>query len=599
MSTTNSYAPGALSAFLGGEAKVSDEAEVVTAGGALFEARAEIERKRQEYLKRKETKKKDKNKTNKDKKKDKKKKKKKDKGTKRKREPSVSSDDEDEEEEEVVEEKVTAEERDEAAKLEAELSEQARESMYSGLHSSDSESDLPDDDNENDDDDDDEEEEEEEEDDDSDSDSNENNEDDSDDDDEVDTAIDDANKKALGLSGPAAGSDSESSDDDDGEEDDDDEDDKEQDTESKNEDSNKNDKKSKKKNKNKTDKEKKRENKQQQRRDRDKTVFVGNVPNTMTTSELCKLFADAGPIASVRFRSIAFADASLPRKAAFIKRRFHESRDTMNAYVVFKTAEAAKKALDWHNRVVGGKHIRVDMADPSLSRMKEMDASKSVFLGNLPFTVTEEQIRQHFAECGSIYNVRLIRDRITNIGKGIGYLTFDDAESVRKALSFHNTKANFSNDPDPKRARELRVFRCLNKDQRQRRAERRQNMERNVSGLGKKRQNRTSYMRRIAVKPEEQRLAERKAKKAMRKALRSQQNKEQRRSKKQPRAVKQRMQAKVKVHAVPTSFEGMRGDRKTFLKKLNVKAKAIKHKKKRQKTTGAGSSKKTTNSKKK
>jgi len=57
-----------------------------------------------------------------------------------------------------------------------------------------------------------------------------------------------------------------------------------------------------------------------------------------------------------------------------------------------------------------------------------------VFIGNLPFIVSEEELRGQFADCGQIENIRLVRDPKTHIGKGIGYIMFDTKESMNKAL---------------------------------------------------------------------------------------------------------------------------------------------------------------------
>ena len=38
--------------------------------------------------------------------------------------------------------------------------------------------------------------------------------------------------------------------------------------------------------------------------------------------------------------------------------------------------------------------------------------------------VEEEPLRNHFEDCGEIENVRLIRDRKTQLGKGFGYVLF-------------------------------------------------------------------------------------------------------------------------------------------------------------------------------
>ena len=38
------------------------------------------------------------------------------------------------------------------------------------------------------------------------------------------------------------------------------------------------------------------------------------------------------------------------------------------------------------------------------------DFDQTVFVGNLPWVTTEEEVRAHFAKCGTILNVRIIRD---------------------------------------------------------------------------------------------------------------------------------------------------------------------------------------------
>ena len=39
--------------------------------------------------------------------------------------------------------------------------------------------------------------------------------------------------------------------------------------------------------------------------------------------------------------------------------------------------------------------------------------------------IEEESIRSHFEDCGEIENVRVIRDRKTNLGKGFCYILFE------------------------------------------------------------------------------------------------------------------------------------------------------------------------------
>jgi len=163
--------------------------------------------------------------------------------------------------------------------------------------------------------------------------------------------------------------------------------------------------------------------------------------------DIKKAFNEFGQIESIRFRSIPVADPKLSRRVIFITKNFHENRDSMNAYVVFKSKESAEKALAFNGKTIGEKHIRVDLAGS-----KKENTRLSVFVGNLPLDVEEEQLSEHFSECGKIDYVRAVRDKNSNIGKGFAFVCFRTEESVVSALNLNGTK--FKN-------RDLRVTRAL------------------------------------------------------------------------------------------------------------------------------------------
>ena len=51
---------------------------------------------------------------------------------------------------------------------------------------------------------------------------------------------------------------------------------------------------------------------------------------------------------------------------------------------------------------------------------------KKLYVGNLPFTATEDAIRQLFAPHGTVHSVNLIMDRETNRPRGFGFVEMDD-----------------------------------------------------------------------------------------------------------------------------------------------------------------------------
>lgn len=61
---------------------------------------------------------------------------------------------------------------------------------------------------------------------------------------------------------------------------------------------------------------------------------------------------------------------------------------------------------------------------------------KKIYVGNLPFTATEDEVRALFAEHGEVESVALITDRETGRPRGFGFVEMapDAADAAIKAL---------------------------------------------------------------------------------------------------------------------------------------------------------------------
>lgn len=161
-----------------------------------------------------------------------------------------------------------------------------------------------------------------------------------------------------------------------------------------------------------------------------RTVFVGNVPASATKKDLRRFFTRYGTVENVRFRSAAPARASISKKVACISKSLHASKQNLNGYVVFKEKSSVAKALGANGSVLLGNHIRVDKA----AGAAHFDERTSVFVGNLPHEVQDEQLWECFSECGRVQGVRLVRDKITGMGKGFGFVTFKTRDEASLAL---------------------------------------------------------------------------------------------------------------------------------------------------------------------
>lgn len=61
-----------------------------------------------------------------------------------------------------------------------------------------------------------------------------------------------------------------------------------------------------------------------------------------------------------------------------------------------------------------------------------------VYVGNLPFRVTPQEVRDLFASCGEIVDVFLVKDRATGKMKGFGFVSFATAAAAQAALKLDN-----------------------------------------------------------------------------------------------------------------------------------------------------------------
>jgi len=153
-----------------------------------------------------------------------------------------------------------------------------------------------------------------------------------------------------------------------------------------------------------------------------------NVDNDWLRTE----FADCGEILDVR----VITDRDSQRSKGF-------------AYVEFANAEGANAALALAGKDIDGRAIRVDLSESrpkkeagakSFNQAPTGDASDTLFVGNLSFQATEDDLRGAFAECGEIISVRLPTDRETGQAKGFGYIQFSSVEEAKGAIAFNGTE---------------------------------------------------------------------------------------------------------------------------------------------------------------
>uniref|UniRef100_A0A8C8GTS0 RRM domain-containing protein n=1 Tax=Oncorhynchus tshawytscha TaxID=74940 RepID=A0A8C8GTS0_ONCTS len=70
----------------------------------------------------------------------------------------------------------------------------------------------------------------------------------------------------------------------------------------------------------------------------------------------------------------------------------------------------------------------------SIEEKMEADA-RSIYVGNVDYGATAEELEAHFHGCGSVNRVTILCDKFTGHPKGFAYIEFSDKESVRTAMA--------------------------------------------------------------------------------------------------------------------------------------------------------------------
>jgi len=68
---------------------------------------------------------------------------------------------------------------------------------------------------------------------------------------------------------------------------------------------------------------------------------------------------------------------------------------------------------------------------------------KNLFVGNLAFSVTDDELRNIFEKVGQVVSAKVIQDRETGRSRGFGFVEMGDDAGAAQAISrLNNTMAN-------------------------------------------------------------------------------------------------------------------------------------------------------------
>lgn len=63
-----------------------------------------------------------------------------------------------------------------------------------------------------------------------------------------------------------------------------------------------------------------------------------------------------------------------------------------------------------------------------------MSQNKKLYVGSLPYSITEEQLKDVFVPYGAVVSVRIVTDKFTGKSKGFGFVEMETQDAAQKAI---------------------------------------------------------------------------------------------------------------------------------------------------------------------
>ncbi|OAY43007.1 RNA-binding protein CP33, chloroplastic [Manihot esculenta] len=164
-------------------------------------------------------------------------------------------------------------------------------------------------------------------------------------------------------------------------------------------------------------------------------IYVGNLPYSMTSSQLTEVFQEAGSVMNVEI----VYDRVTDRSRGF-------------GFVTMASGEEAKEAIRMFNgSQIGGRTVRVNFPEVPKGGEKEamaprirstykgfIDSPHKIYAGNLGWGLTSQGLRDAFANQPGLLSAKVIYERNTGRSRGFGFVSFESAENAEAALTAMN-----------------------------------------------------------------------------------------------------------------------------------------------------------------
>ncbi|KAL4916676.1 hypothetical protein BDW62DRAFT_102393 [Aspergillus aurantiobrunneus] len=160
------------------------------------------------------------------------------------------------------------------------------------------------------------------------------------------------------------------------------------------------------------------------------TVFIGNLFYDVTAEDLRNKMSQYGIVEGV---DIIYDNRGISKGFG---------------YVQFDHPASATRAIQaMHMRIFEGRRVTMYYAQANLQRSKTIPPTDTLYIGNLPFELTDRDLNELFADIGNVIDVRVTVDRQTGQFYGYVHAEFTDIDSATIAHEQLSRKSIYGRKP--------------------------------------------------------------------------------------------------------------------------------------------------------
>jgi len=188
-------------------------------------------------------------------------------------------------------------------------------------------------------------------------------------------------------------------------------------------------------------------------------IWIGNLPWSATKDTLRTWFEDQG----IDYKSITRLHMPAPPEDKGPSRPGFKPLNKGFAYVDFLGLPELELALALSEKLMGGRKVLIKNAKsfegrPTVTEAEQAkkaaaapdgkEPTQRIFIGNLGFDVTKDDLMEHFSQAGTIEDIHMATFQDTGKCKGFAWVRFHDMESAAAAVRGYIFKSGGDDDDD-------------------------------------------------------------------------------------------------------------------------------------------------------